>query len=71
MTTNLSHRRLPVKTELSQEDFELLHSQVEKIRETTQMAYVSKAPLLTLLRDYSRLIDRLELLEKYARDHGE
>jgi hypothetical protein len=60
----INHRRVSIKTELTQEQFEQLHADVAKARETTKMAYVDKVAVQTLLRDYSRLIDRLEKLEK-------
>jgi hypothetical protein len=60
----INHRRVSVKTELTQEQFELLHEEVAYVRETTPTARVNKVALQTLLRDYSRLIDRLEKLEK-------
>ena len=59
-----NHRRVSIKTELTQDQFEQLHADVAKARETTKMAYVDKVAVQTILRDYSRLIDRLEKLEK-------
>jgi hypothetical protein len=59
-----AYRRVNIKTELSMEQFEQLHADVAKARETTKMVYVDKVAMQTLLRDYSRLIDRLEKLEK-------
>jgi hypothetical protein len=62
MTINF--RRVSIKTELTQEQFEQLHADLDKVRDSTPKAYVDKAALSALLRDYSRLIDRLEVLEK-------
>ena len=61
---HITQRRVTIKTELTQDMFEQLHADVAKARETTKMAYVDKVAVQTLLRDYSRLIDRLEKLEK-------
>ncbi len=61
---HITQRRVSIKTELTQDMFEQLHADVAKARETTKMAYVDKVAVQTLLRDYSRLIDRLEKLEK-------
>ena len=63
---HITQRRVTIKTELTQDMFELIHADLGKARETTKMAYVNKVALQTLLRDYSRLINRLELLEKEA-----
>lgn len=56
--------RVSIKTELAQEQFEGLHEDLDRVRGTTPTVRVDKAALATLLRDYSRLIDRLEKLEK-------
>jgi hypothetical protein len=61
---HITQRRVTIKTELTQDMFEQLHADVAKARETTKMAYVDKVAVQTLLRDYSRLIDRLEKIEK-------
>ena len=61
---HITQRRVTIKTELTQDMFEQLHADVAKARETTKMTYVDKVAVQTLLRDYSRLIDRLEKLEK-------
>lgn len=61
---HITQRRVSIKTELTMDQFEQLHLDLSKVRDTTKMAYVDKVCLQTLLRDYSRLIDRLEKLEK-------
>ncbi len=61
---HITQRRVSIKTELTQEQFESLHEDLDKVRGTTPTVRVDKVSLQTLLRDYSRLIDRLEKIEK-------
>jgi hypothetical protein len=61
---HITQRRVSIKTELTQDQFEGLHEDLDKVRGTTPTVRVDKVSLQTLLRDYSRLIDRLEKIEK-------
>lgn len=54
------NRRIPLHLELPQEQFEVLHLALAKVRSTSKTVTVDKEAMTALLIDYSKLIDKLE-----------